>query len=287
MHHRFYLFTHIIILVTKFEHRNVFSEFRIYFSHQMSHFTFAAFKPRTIMIADYIRKSCLFHISLNADQMIEPFIPFGMLGRFMTWQHTDKLIGYTNGIYHFMSGIARMHVTPFEYDFGRRRIEILKFQLPYFTAVHRIGPFTTEFLHIEFMCTFTDFLIRIETDTNFTMFNFRVLFEISHCRNNFCDTGLIIGSQQRFSIGNYQIFPLVVKQFRKLCRTQYYPLFSIKHDLRTVIIFHDARCHILATHIRTRIHMGNKTDSGNFLIRIRRKGGEKITVFVQCNLFQA
>ena len=52
-----------------------------------------------------------------------------------------------------------------------------------------------ELLNIEFMRTQTDFLIGIETDTDFTMFDFRVFFQISYCRNNLRNTGFVIGTQ--------------------------------------------------------------------------------------------
>ena len=42
------------------------------------------------------------------------------------------------------------------------------------------SPFTTEFLYIEFMSTFTDFFVRIEADTDFTVFDFGMFLQINH-----------------------------------------------------------------------------------------------------------
>lgn len=132
-----------------------------------------------------------------------------------------------------------------------------------------IGPFTTEFLHIEFMCTFTDF-IRIETDTN-------LLCLISGCswdkplQKQFRDNGLIIGSQQRFPL--QQIFPLWSSNSEQPDSVPT-PLFST--SISEPVIFHAVHpCH----HIR--IHMGNKPIVG--ILSVFAGRWRKITVFVQCN----
>ena len=73
-----------------------------------------------------------------------------------------------------------MHITSFKGYFCGSSIKVLKLQLPYFTSIHRISPFTTEFLYIEFMSTFTDFFVRIEADTDFTVFDFGMFLQINH-----------------------------------------------------------------------------------------------------------
>ena len=79
-----------------------------------------------------------------------------------------------------MFSISRMHITSFKSDLGSGSIEIFKFQLSNFSSVHRISPLTTELLNIKLMSTLTYFFIRIETDPNFTMLNFRMLLQIDN-----------------------------------------------------------------------------------------------------------
>ena len=180
-----------------------------------------------------------------------------------------------------------MHITSFKGYFCGSSIKVLKLQLPYFTSIHRISPFTTEFLYIEFMSTFTDFFVRIEADTDFTVFDFGMFLQINHRRYNFRDTGFVVGTEQRFSVGYNQVFPLMIQQFRELRWRKNHILFSTKHNIRAIIFFHNPRSDIFTCHIRTCIHVGNKSDSGYFFIYIGRKCSKKIAMLIQSNIFQS
>ena len=147
------------------------------------------------MIANNVSNRGLLHFTRNSNKMIEALVPLGMFRCFVAGQHGNKTIGYADRIYHLVFGIARMYIASLENNLGRSRIEVLELQFAYFTAIHSISPFATELLNIEFMRTQTDFLIGIETDTDFTMFDFRVFFQISYCRNNLRNTGFVIGTQ--------------------------------------------------------------------------------------------
>ncbi len=133
------------------------------------------------MITDNVGYCTLFHISLNTDQMIESFITFGLFRSFHRGQHRNKLISDTNRVYHLILCISRMYVTSFKSNLCSSSIKVFKFQLSHFTTIHGIRPFTAKLLYIKLMGTFTDFLIRIESDTNLSVFDFRVFFEISYC----------------------------------------------------------------------------------------------------------
>ena len=180
-----------------------------------------------------------------------------------------------------------MHIAPFENNLGRSSIEVLKLQLTHFTAIHSIGPFTTELLNIELMRSQTDFLIGIKTDTDFAMLDFGMLFQIYHRRNNLGNAGFIVSTQQGLSVGDNQVFPFVVEQFGKLGRRKdHFPLFA-KNNILAIVILHNTRGDILTTHIGACIHVGNEPHDRYRLICIGRKGGEQITVLIQRDLFQA
>lgn len=110
------------------------------------------------------------------------------------------------------------------------------------------------------------------------MLDFGVLLQIYHRRYNFGNTGFIIGTKQGLAVGHNQIFPLMVEQFGELGRRKNHILFGAKNNVLTVIILHDTRRNILATHIGACIHVGNKADDGQRLVCIGRKSGEQITI---------
>ena len=72
----------------------------------------------------------------------------------------------------------------------------------------------------------------------------------------------------------------------ELGRRKNHILFGAKNNVLTVIILHNMRRNILATHIGACIHVGNKADDGQRLVCIGRKSGEQITIFVQRDFFQ-
>ena len=179
-----------------------------------------------------------------------------------------------------------MHIATFEGDFSRCRIEVFKLQLSYFTAIHCVGPVATELLHIEFMCAQSYFLIRIETNTNLAMLDFRMLFQVHYRRNDYGNTCFIICAQQCLAIGHDQVFTFMIQQLRELRRRKNYIFFCTEHDVRTVIVLNNAGRYIFATHIGTGVHVGDKTNSRYRLIDICRKCGKQIAMLIQRYVFQ-
>ena len=286
MHHRFNLLAHIIVLVAKFQSSGTRTVFFIDFCHKTFHLLLALFKAGAVVVTDNVRDCCLLHLAGNAYQMIETFVTFGMLRSLVSRKHGHETVGNADRVNHLILGIARMHIPSLEAYLGRGRIEVLEFKFTHFSAIHGIGPFATELRYIELMGAQTDFLIRIKADTNFTVLDSGVLLQIYHRRYNFGNTGFIIGTKQGLAVGHNQIFPLMVEQFGELGRRKNHILFGAKNNVLTVIILHDTRRNILATHIGACIHVGNKADDGQRLVCIGRKSGEQITIFVQRDFFQ-
>ena len=137
------------------------------------------------------------------------------------------------------------------------------------------------------MSAFTNFFVRIKADTNLPVFDLRMFFQVNNSRYYFGDPSFIICTQQCFSVGNNQVLSFMIKQFGKLNGRKNYIIFGTKHDIRTIVLFYNTRSHIFTTHIRTCIHVGNKSDCGYILIYIGRKRGKKIAMLVQSNILQA
>ena len=97
------------------------------------------FKFLSGMIPDDIICHCPFNISIQCIQMVEALIFFRIHRVFRYRQHSLEFHGSQQCILHFVLGVSRMHTSPMEGYPGTCRIEILIFQLPKLTAIHRIG----------------------------------------------------------------------------------------------------------------------------------------------------
>ena len=179
-----------------------------------------------------------------------------------------------------------MDVTSFKSNLCSGSIEIFQLQFPYFATIHRIRPFAAKLPDIELMRTFTDFLIRIESDTNLSMFDFGMFFQINDCRYDLGNSRFIIRTKQRLAVCYNQILSFMIEQFRKLCRRKNDIFFGTKHYIRPIIVFYNTWSYIFSGHIGTCVHMSDKPDSGYFFIYISRKRGKKIAMFIQSNIFQ-
>ena len=126
MHHRFNLFSHIIVLVTQLKSGGTFTKLCVDLVYQMLYFFFAIFKFIAIMVTNDIGYSTLLYIPLDTDKMIESFVSGSMFRSFMPGKHGDELVGYANRVNHFMFRIARMYITSLKNDFGSSGIKVFK-----------------------------------------------------------------------------------------------------------------------------------------------------------------
>ena len=86
--------------------------------------------------------------------------------------------------------------------------------------------------------------------------------QVFHGRYDSCYAGLIVGTQQCSSVGNDQLLPHVVRQFRKRIGREHDLLRLVQHD-RSAVVRHDPRLHVLTRHIGAGIHVCNKSDGGD------------------------
>ena len=85
-------------------------------------------------------------------------------------------------------------------------VKVFVFQLSKIATVHSVSPFAAEFLYIKVMCTASNLFIRVETNTNFTVFYLRVVAQVAHSLYYFGYSSLVVSAKQGGSIGNNNVF---------------------------------------------------------------------------------
>ena len=172
----------------------------VHLAHKMLKFLLAALKAVAVVVADNVSQLRLLHRALKADKVIESLIVLSVFRSFPPRQHDAELVGDADRVYHFVLGIAWMHVASLERNLSRRCVEILKLKLAYRSAVHRVSPVGAETLHVKLVRAQTDFLIGIERDADVTVLDFRMSLQIFHSSDNLSDTRLVVGSEQRLAV---------------------------------------------------------------------------------------
>ena len=84
----------------------------------------------------------------------------------------------------------------------------------------------------------SDVIFALSEDTHLAVFNFGVRLQILDSRNNFCNTGFIIGTEQSVTVGNNKRMPHILLHFGKILCRKHYILFFIKNNITTSILNH-------------------------------------------------
>ena len=150
--------------------------------------------------------------------------------------HSDE-----DGIEHLAFCIARVNVASLDLYCGSGGIEVLVFEFPHSSAVHRVCIACTEFLHIEFDDTPSDLLIRCEAYLYLSVLEFRVFYYILYGIHDFCHSSLVVRAEKGCSVSGDYCLPLVVKQFREVTDLKAQSFNSLKGNIRTVVITDDLR----------------------------------------------
>ena len=151
MHDGLHLLAHIIILVVE---RHLHYVIAVFAGEQVGHLldvSLARLKLLAVVVADDVGQGGVLHTALHANQVVETFVLNGVLGGFAFGKESGKLGGHACGVNHLVLGIAGVHADTRDFYAGRGSVEVLKLQLAQFAAVHRVGPFATETLYIEFV----------------------------------------------------------------------------------------------------------------------------------------
>ena len=238
------------------------------------------------MVADNVSQLRLLHRALKADKVIESLIVLGVFRSFPPRQHDAELVGDADRVYHFVLGIAWMHVASLERNLSRRCVEILKLKLAYRSAVHRVSPVGAETLHVKLVRAQTDFLIGIERDADVTVLDFRMSLQIFHSSDNLSDTRLVVGSEQRLAVGHDKVLTLVFAKLREIGRRKHHIAVFVEHDVAALVSLHDARVDVASRHVGRRVEMGDESHSRHFLVNVARKSGHQIAILVERYVFK-
>ncbi len=200
--------------------------------------------------------------------MIESFISFSVLGGLPAWQHYYELVGYTYGVEHLVFCISWMYIASFECHFGYCGVEVLIFELADSSAIHSVCPVGTKELNIKFMCSKSDFFVRIERYTDVPVLDFRMGFQVVYSSNDLCNACLVVSTEKGVSIGYDQIFTFVVEQFRELSGREDNIFGRIKCYVTTVVALDYSWSDVATAHVRRGIQMCDKAYCRYFFVNI-------------------
>ena len=144
MHHRLNLLAHVIVLIAHLNLSRALAILAVDLAYEVFEFALAALKTCPVVVADDIGQRRLFHRAVHADQVVESLIALRVLGCLPARQHDCQLVGYAHRVLHLMVRAARVHVHAVHVDLAVRGVEVLKLQLAYCSAVHRVGEVATE-----------------------------------------------------------------------------------------------------------------------------------------------
>ena len=212
MHIRVYLLLHIIVLVIQLQFYGSFTILLIHLLHAVFYETLAVFEVVTVMVTDDITKLCLFTTALYTNKMIETLIAFSRLRDFIRWYHCIEFTCQTTSIDHLSLSISCMNAHTMYKNFSTSSIEIFIFKFTKITTINGVTPFTSKLFNIEMMCSFSNFLIWIESNADVSVFYFIMITKETHCLNDLSNTCFIICTQQSCAISNYKIFPFVLQK---------------------------------------------------------------------------
>ena len=287
MHLRFNLFTHIIILVVERKFHHTFTVLGIKLRNEVGHLLLTRFKLLAVVVANDKGGAGLFYTAFHSEEVEETFVFRSCFGSFVGRKCANELCRHASGVDHLVFRVSGVHTDACKFKLRSSGVEVLKLNFAKFATVHRVSPFATKLLDIKFVGTETNFFVRVKTYANLTMFDFGMLYEIHHCLNNFGNTRFVVSTKQSVSVGNDNVFALVLEQFGELLNRSYNTRFGIEHNVCAVIILHNAGLDILTRAVGTRVHVGNKPNGRHGFIGIGGKGGVKITEFVEFHVFHA
>ncbi len=196
--------------------------------------------------------------------------------------HVVELTSQPVGVHHLSFGIARMNADTLDKDLSTCSIEILELQLAQVTAIDGVAPFAAKLLHVEMVGTHADFLVRIESHANLSVFYLLMVAQEAHRLYYFGNTSLVVSSQESGPVRNDEVFALVQQQFRKLLRCRYdaWRQFYVC----AVVVADDAGLYVLAAGIGTRVVVRDETNRRHLLLRVSLQRSIDITFVVHLHV---
>ena len=110
-------------------------------------------------------------------------------------------------VYHFVFGISGMNISSLDRYFCRCSVEVFIFQLAYLAAIHRIGPFCTKFIHVEFIRSAADLFVGRESYTYLSVLDLGMINQVFHSGHDLGNTCLVVCAEQGCPVGYDQVIP--------------------------------------------------------------------------------
>ena len=137
-----------------------------------------------------------------------------------------------------------MHISSLDGHCCSCSVEVLILEFSYLATVEGVSVFSTELSHIKLHDSASDLLVRGESDLDVSVLEFRMLDNVLNGIHDFCDTGLVICSEESCSVGGYECLALVHLEFREFANFEGKSRYSLQLDISAVIIFNYLRMDI-------------------------------------------
>ena len=210
------------------------------------------------VVTDDIFRCGLLHGTVHSHQMVETVILFGMFGTLGCRQKGVDFANHLQGVDHFVLGIPRMDISTLYGNFGTCGIEVFVLQLPFETAIHRIGEIGPEIFNIEEVHSTSHLLVGCKSDTYRTVRDFGVCHQVFSGCHNFSNSGLVIGPQQRGTVGRDQGMSFEKGQFREFGHTHGQRF--VQTNILPIVIIYKLGFDLHPGHIGAGIDMRDKSD---------------------------
>ena len=280
---RLNLLAHIIILMFQLQYRSSLTIFGIDEIDAFLNQSFLLFEKLHVVVADDIRECSSLNLSLEADKVEEALVSACVFRTLLHWKQSMKFHSNQRCISHFALCGSRMYVASLDRDGCSCSIEVFVFQFSDRAAVHCISILGTELCNIEFHDSASDLLVWSEAYLDFSMLEFRVLHYILHCIHDFCNSRLVICTEQSCSICSDQCLAHILKHLREIAWLEIKSWYALECDLASVIVFNNLWFDIGSGCVRCCVNVCNESDSRHIsLFAVCRNRCHYISVFIKC-----
>ena len=224
---------HVPVGILQFNHNRSFAVLPVQHLAGGIHHLLACFQLPDIMIPQDVLQLRGFLIAAHLHQVIEPFIPFGMLRPLPGRQHAGKLHCHQGRVDHLVLRAAGMDIHALHRHLAGSSIKALIFQFAQGAAVHRIGELRPEAGNVKQIRAPADLLIRRECHTDLPVVR-RIRRQHPFTKgHDFRNPGFVIRAQYRVSGGHDQV--LAFQAFQEAESADLHPILQADHTAVIVL----------------------------------------------------
>ena len=231
----------------------------------------AVLESNLVVVADDVAERCFCDVALHVCQVVEPFVALGGGGGFVCGERHRDFGGYEACVFHDAFRFAGMHAFTVDFERGACGVEVFVGDVAFVAAVNGVGVFCLEIAEVQAVCTASDFFVWREAYPDVAVagevfvaaaFGVAVGFdEFFHGGHDFCDSGLVVGSEERRSVGCDERATLEPFERREIIDFQRGPG-AFEQNVSTVVVFDDLRLGGNTRKIRRGIHVADEPDGG-------------------------